>query len=258
LSALALKAGAAALWFALVAVWERISPAAREPHTAPRWRRARNGGLWLMNAMLNPLLGAPIALWATQTDVWTRPDWASGAAGIALDLIVLDAWMYAWHRLNHQTPLLWRFHAIHHRDEWLDATSAVRFHPGEIILSAFARAPVLILFDIAFTAVLAYETLALASAIFHHSNVRLSPSVERALRRALVTPSHHWLHHHAERRDTDSNYATILTLWDRVFGTYNQSPRTPALAIGLEGARDADLKSLLCAPFAADADARSV
>ncbi|MDX2238298.1 MAG: sterol desaturase family protein [Hyphomonadaceae bacterium] len=257
MSALALKAAATALWFALVAVWERISPAAREPQTAPRWRRARNGGLWLMNALLNPLLGAPIALWATQTDVWTRPDWASGAAGIALDLIVLDAWMYAWHRCNHESPFLWRFHAIHHRDEWLDATSAVRFHPGEIILAAFARAPVLMLFDITLAAVIVYETLALASAIFQHSNVRLSQGLERSLRRVIVTPSHHWLHHHAQRRAADSNYATILTMWDRAFGTYNAAPRTPSLSIGLEGARDAGLPSLLRAPFAANAGARS-
>ncbi len=256
MSALALKAAATALWFALVAAWERISPAACEPQTAPRGRRVRNGGLWLMNALLNPLLGAPIAVWATQTDVWTRPDWAAGAAGIALDLLMLDAWMYVWHRLNHEAPLLWRFHAIHHRDEWLDATSAVRFHPGEVILSAFARAPVLIVCDVSFVAVIAYEALALASAIFHHSNVRLAPGVERTLRRVIVTPSHHWLHHHAKQRDTNSNYATVLTLWDRLFGTYNRAPRTPGLTIGLEGARDEGLSSLLRAPFAADAGAR--
>ena len=132
-----------------------------------------------MNSALSPLIILPIAAWAAQTDVWTRPDEAKGWARLALDFLILDLWLYAWHRLNHEWPLLWRFHQVHHRDEFLDATSAVRFHPGEVLLSAIARAPIIVLADISFASVLAFETLTLLAAVFHHSNARLPRRVER-------------------------------------------------------------------------------
>ncbi|MBI1252571.1 MAG: sterol desaturase family protein [Alphaproteobacteria bacterium] len=186
--------------------------------------------------------------------MWTRPNAANGWIGLGADLLILDLWAYVWHRLNHAWPLLWRFHQVHHRDEFLDATSAVRFHPGEVLISAVARAPIIILTDISFISVLAFETLVLLAAVFHHSNARLPPRIETALCIFVVTPSHHWVHHHAQRADTDSNYGTVLTMWDRLFGSLSATRRSPDMTIGVEGQRDAPLLALAALPFRAGSD----
>ena len=109
-------------------------------------------------------------------------------------------WIYWWHRANHELPFLWRFHAVHHYDELLDTSSAVRFHFGEVALSALARAGVIVLLDLPLASVVLFEGLVLMAAIFHHSDARLPPAIERPLSRVIVTPSIHWVHHHARRR----------------------------------------------------------
>ena len=103
-------------------------------------RLLRNGALWLLNSGLSPLLVVPLTAWAASVSLDWRPPWWSGWGGLLLDLLLLDFLIYWWHRANHELPFLWRFHEVHHRDEFLDATSAVRFHFGEILLSALARA----------------------------------------------------------------------------------------------------------------------
>lgn len=235
-------------WFAALAAGERLWPAAPRPPGSDRRRLARNLGLALANGVMNPLLTLPIAITAASLQLWTRPELAPWAA-LALDLILLDVWIYFWHRLNHEWKLLWRFHRIHHLDEFLDASSAVRFHPGEVLLSALARAPLIVAADISIAAIVVFDALVLASTVFHHSNLRLPAALERALRLVIVTPSHHWVHHHARRADTDSNYATVLTLWDRLFGTWSRTKRTPDLAIGVEAEHDAPLPELTILPF---------
>jgi sterol desaturase/sphingolipid hydroxylase (fatty acid hydroxylase superfamily) len=97
--------------------------------------------------------------------------------------------------------------------------------------------------------ILAFETLVLISAIFHHSNLRLPPALEKALSFVVVTPSIHWVHHHAVRADTDSNYSTVLSLWDRLFASRSRTPRTPTMPIGVEGRREENLGGLLMLPF---------
>ncbi len=178
-----------------------------------------------------------------------RPLWWSGGPGLLLDLILLDGWIYGWHRINHVVPLLWRFHEIHHLDEHLDASSALRFHFGEVILSAFVRAAVIFILNIPLSSVLVFETLLLVVTVFHHSNLRLPQALERALSKVIVTPGLHWVHHHAKREDTDSNYATILSVWDLVFASRSASTRWPAMKIGVEGNSDASLPRLIIKPF---------
>ena len=173
----------------------------------------------------------------------------NGGWAIVADIILLDLWIYAWHQVNHRIPLLWRFHEIHHLDEFLDATSAVRFHAGEVLISAFVRAPVIIVLDMPLASVLAFETLVLMAAVFQHSNLRLPIRLERALALVIITPSIHWVHHHAVRQDTDSNYGTILSLWDRLFGTLSPTPRTPELTIGVERLHDNAFWTLMLRPF---------
>lgn len=255
---IAWKMAALAGWVGLLFLWERVSPAAPWPAGdggfLPGWRRlARNGGLWVVNSALSPLIFVPVAAIAAGLG----PDWRSGAEWLPgpawmllIDLLILDIFTYWWHRANHEVPLLWRFHRVHHYDRFLDTTSAVRFHAGEVLISAAVRgALVVALFDIPFATVVLFEGLLVASAAFHHANIALPAAFERAMARVWVTPSIHWVHHHAVRRDTDSNYCALLSVWDRVFGSASRTDRTPNMPIGLEGeGRDPSLSHLLLAP----------
>jgi sterol desaturase/sphingolipid hydroxylase (fatty acid hydroxylase superfamily) len=251
---LAYKGIAIAAWFAFLFLAERALPAAprRDGTPATRWfgdprRLLRNAVFWAINAALGPLIVIPVTVWATAQGLGWRP-WA-GWTGFALDLLVLDLWIYAWHRANHRIPFLWRFHGVHHLDQFLDTTTAGRFHAGEVVLSALARTVPIILLGMPLESVLTFEALVLAAALFHHSNLRLPAGFERALSWLVVTPSIHWVHHHAVRRDTDSNYATVLSVWDHVFRSRSQTRRTPEMEIGMEGAGEETLPRLLLRPF---------
>jgi len=211
-------------------------------------RVAKNLSLAGLNAVISWAIVVPVSALAASQALGWRPDWWNGGAGLVLDLLLLDCWVYWWHRANHEVPLLWRFHEVHHLDQFLDASSALRFHFGEVLLSSIVRAGVIFLFSIPLTSVLVFETALAMATIFHHSNVRLWPRLERALSLVIVTPSIHWVHHHALRADTDSNYATILSVWDRVFGSRSATRRSPDMAIGVEGLADRSLLDLLKRP----------
>lgn len=243
----ALKAAAVGGWIVLILVAERLLPSVERQGG---WQRVgRNAGLWAINIVLSRLAVVPLTALAAGVGLGWRPDALTGGWSILADIVLLDLWIYAWHRINHTVPLLWRFHEVHHLDEFLDASSAVRFHAGEVLISACVRAPVIVLLDIPLASVLVFETLILVAAVFQHSNLRLPAGLERALSRIVITPSIHWVHHHAVRRDTDSNYGTILSIWDRLFGTLSPTPRTPDLTIGVERLHDRGFWALLLRPF---------
>jgi sterol desaturase/sphingolipid hydroxylase (fatty acid hydroxylase superfamily) len=243
-------------WLIAFLLAERLAPAAPSPTGGP-WTRAslarvaRNAVLWLVNVALSPLVVVPLTAWAATVAPAWRPIWWSGPAGLLADLLLLDFLIYWWHRANHEVPFLWRFHRVHHLDATLDASSALRFHFGEVLLSALARAGVIVVLAVPLTSVLAFEGLLLLATIFHHSNLRLPAGPEAALARIVVTPSIHWVHHHKVRRDTDSNYATILSLWDPLFKTRSATLRRPDMPIGVEGQDERALAGLIVAPFVA-------
>ena len=241
-----------ATWLVLLFVLERAMPAAAAPAGDGRWgwrRLLRNVGLWLVNTGLSPLIVIPVSLWATGQSFGWRPDWWGGWPALLVDLLVLDFLIYWWHRANHVVPLLWRFHEIHHLDHFLDTTSAVRFHFGEVLLSALARAMIIVVLDIPFVSVVAFEAVVLLAAVFHHSNLRLPPGLERVLSRVIITPSIHWVHHHAVRSDTDSNYGTLFSFWDPLFGSRSPTRRTPDMPIGVERSAERPLLDLFVRPF---------
>jgi sterol desaturase/sphingolipid hydroxylase (fatty acid hydroxylase superfamily) len=243
--------------FALaVLIFERLFPAARPlaaAHLASLRDRAlrlvKNVSLAAVNAILSPLVVLPLSVLAAQWALPWRPAWWSGTAGLMIDLVLLDAWIYWWHRGNHRIPFLWRFHEVHHLDEFLDATTAVRFHFGEVLLSAAVRAVVIFILAVPIANIVVFETLLVIATIFHHSNLSLPPALEHALSRVIVTPSIHWVHHHAIRADTDSNYATILSLWDPLFRSRSATSRSSEMRIGVEAHRDEDLAQLVVRPF---------
>ena len=254
---LSFKAVLVGAFLVLFLIYERVRPAVDHPllvrfrgASAAAWRRlVRNAGLFGINLVVGPLIVLPITLWAGQFTLGLRPAWLDGWIGLAFDLVLLDFWIYWWHKANHEVPLLWRFHQVHHFDELLDSTTALRFHFGEVVLSALVRALVIIAFDIRLSSVLLFEALVLMSAIFHHSDARLPPRLEQALARVIITPSIHWVHHHAVRADTDSNYGTIFSFWDPLFRSRSRTKRWPSMPIGVEGRRDRPLLRLIITPF---------
>ncbi|MGP1283452.1 MAG: sterol desaturase family protein [Parasphingopyxis sp.] len=241
-------AGALALWIALVFALERLA-AADTPPADNRRRIARNIGLGLIALATAPLLLTVTGRIASGVDPLVPLAGLGALGALLVQLLVLDIWTYGMHRAYHEIPFLWRFHAPHHLDEHLDASSAFRFHLGEILISAAMRLIPALAFGIDAATLLLFEAILTANAVFHHSNIRLPARFERLLSLVIVTPSIHWRHHRNIRADTDSNYTAILSLWDRLFGSRNPKPRRIGMAIGVEGERDRSFGKLLVYPF---------
>jgi sterol desaturase/sphingolipid hydroxylase (fatty acid hydroxylase superfamily) len=209
-----------------------------------RWRaRTRHGA---MNLALGALNIAMVAVgfstaWLTVTQ-WAETHrfgvlhWLAlnDAWHAALAVFLLDAWTYAWHRLNHRVPLLWRFHRLHHADQAMDVTTASRFHTGEIALSSILRLPVLAVIGCRIEELALYEVLLFAVVQFHHANIGLPGWLDRVLRAVIVTPAMHKVHHSIVRAECDSNYSSLFSWWDRVFRTLRivANPRKIVFGVG--------------------------
>lgn len=231
----------------LLLVLERMIPMAKV--VGGLKRVAKNLSLAGLNAVLSWAIVVPVSAFAASHALGWRPLWWGGWTGLLLDILLLDVWIYWWHRANHVWPLLWRFHEVHHLDEFLDASSALRFHFGEVLISSLVRAAVILVMGVPLLSVVVFETLLALNTMFHHSDIRLPPRLERALSHVIVTPSIHWVHHHAIRQDTDSNYASLLSVWDRLFASRSTTVRTPDMPIGTEGLTDRALPGLIARPF---------
>jgi sterol desaturase/sphingolipid hydroxylase (fatty acid hydroxylase superfamily) len=241
------KAGIIPVVFVVLFVLERLFPVARWLDGATRI--VKNLGLAVLNFVAAPLIVIPITALAASHALDWRPDVWSGWFGLALDILLLDLWIYWWHRFNHEVPFLWRFHEVHHLDEMLDTTSALRFHFGEVMLSSLVRALVVFALAMPLSSVVIFEIIVLCSALFHHSNLRMPAAFERGLSAFIVTPSIHWVHHHAKRVDTDSNYSTVLSLWDFVFGSRSKTRRSVDMPLGVENTNERGLLGLILKPF---------
>ncbi|MDG1249962.1 MAG: sterol desaturase family protein [Gammaproteobacteria bacterium] len=177
----------------------------------------------------------------------------STSAGIIIALIIIDLWQYLWHRMNHRIPALWRFHRVHHCDTEMDTSSAVRFHTGEILISGLTRAPLILVFGLSIEHLIIYEIVALPVILFHHSNLRIPTSLDRVLRYIIMTPHMHRLHHSDQQQETDSNYSSLFSIWDRLFYSFQSQPLREDFKLGLGSAySDSDCNSLgglLALPF---------
>lgn len=218
---------------------------------------ARNLALGVINATITVVLFAGAMLYVTE---WSKENQfgllhrvaCSEVAMLVVGVIAIDAWQYLWHRINHRIPLLWRFHAVHHTDVELDASSAIRFHTVEIVLSAAARLAILPLLGLTMTQLALYEMILTPVVFFHHSNIRLPERVDRCLRWLIVTPRMHWVHHSTWQPETDSNYSSILSIWDRMFRSFRLRENPEEIELGLEGFEEDEWRSLrksLAVPF---------
>jgi len=215
-----------------------------------------NLGLAAVNAAVSYLFAFAILFvneWARAHDfgllnLIPLPAWLQWVAAIVL----FDCWQYWWHRINHRVPLFWRFHAVHHADAELDASSGVRFHTGEITFSFLARLVVIPLLGVTVPQLLVYEALSLPIILFHHSNVRLPARVDRWLRWMIVTPWMHYVHHSRWQPETDSNYSSFLSVWDRIFGSFRLREKPQEISLGLDQWQEHEwrrLPGMLAAPF---------
>jgi sterol desaturase/sphingolipid hydroxylase (fatty acid hydroxylase superfamily) len=247
--------------FAALVVLEGLRPL--RPSVEPKPRRvARNLGLAglgaaVLSGLQAPLL-IPVAEWARGEHLGllnrvTLPR----AAEIAAAVLLLDYTLWHWHWLTHRVPLLWRFHLVHHVDLDLDASTALRFHFGELALSVPYRLAQVVVIGADPLAVSLWQVLLLASILFHHSNVRLPAGLERVLVRLVVTPRMHGIHHSDYENETNSNWSSLLSAWDYVHGTLVLSVPQRAVAIGVPTYRDpreVTLGRVLALPFRTQRD----
>jgi sterol desaturase/sphingolipid hydroxylase (fatty acid hydroxylase superfamily) len=252
----ALRLGVFLAMFAALALWEAAAPA-RRPRLSrlARWRA--NLGLAIVNGLVVRVLlpGSALAFAALAAqEGWGLlnrievPAWLALVAGV----VILDLVIYLQHVLFHAVPALARLHAVHHADPDFDLTTGIRFHPVEILLSTLIKLAAVAAIGAPVLAVLVFEVLLNATAMFNHANVSLPAWLEPWVRRVLVTPDMHRTHHSVIEAERNSNYGFCLSVWDRWLGTYTHAPRG-ALDIGLSGWRDPDsvatLGGVLRMPF---------
>ena len=212
-----------------------------ESHDARRRSRLPNIALTVLVVVINVALSAVVAALAG-----TRGGIVNAIIGIA----ALGLAAYAAHVALHKSAFAWRFHRVHHSEDEVDVTTAFRQHPGETLWRVAWQLPPIVLLGIPFGVVVVYLTLSTLNAQLEHANLRVPERVDRVVRWLFVTPNMHKVHHSRAQHETDSNYANIFSLWDRLFGTYTGSTDLESLRYGLDGFDEPEsFRRLLTLPF---------
>ena len=243
----------------VVVVWEYLAQF-RPVHMSILKRWVNNFGIGALGYLAEHALlfftGIGAALYAEDRDFGLLPTLSvPEPVLVVVSVLLMDMLFYWLHRLFHRVPLLWRIHAVHHSDTEIDASVAFRRHPLELVVNPLVMGPIILALGIPWVAILIFQASRAAVLFFEHANVAIHGVVDGWLRRFIVTPNMHRIHHSADCEETDSNYGDLLTWWDRLFGTYRASPKQPALTmtIGLEYFRSPDnarLDRMLLQPFA--------
>ena len=246
--------------FCVMIIWEYVSPR-RKQNINRKQRWPINLGLAAFNmAIMRVSIGsmAYLSAVAVADHRYGLLNWLDAPAwlSIMVTLLFLDFAIYCQHIVSHKWPLLWRLHQIHHTDLEFDATTAVRFHPLEIMISMLYKALCIILIGADPLAVIAFEIILNGAATFNHSNVNIPPAIDKKLRWLIITPDMHRIHHSTLPIETDSNYGFSISCWDRLFRTYTPEPQQPqtTMAIGLNPFRqqtELGFMRLLLLPFKA-------
>jgi len=243
----------------IVALWEVLSPR-RVLTTSKALRWANNLGLVFFNSfilrLLFPAAAVGVAVTASQQgwglfNIYQLSPWLTVIASV----VIMDFVIYLQHVMVHAIPALWRLHRVHHADPDYDVTTGARFHTLEIILSMLIKFATIVLLGPPVVAVVLFEVILNATAMFNHANVRLPAGVDRVLRWFVVTPDMHRVHHSTEDDEANSNFGFSLPWWDRLFGTYRDQPRGghEGMTIGIRKYRDAKdvswITGMLALPF---------
>lgn len=245
--------------FFVMALWEIMSP--QRQLTQPKMNRwVNNITLVFLNSLLLriifPAAAVGMAIFVNENqwgifNYYQLPLYLT----ISLSIIALDLIIYLQHVMVHAVPLLWRLHRVHHADLDYDVTTGARFHPIEIIISMLLKFAAIIILGAPVIAVLLFEIILNALAMFNHANIRIPVSIDNLLRWFIVTPDMHRVHHSVEDDETNSNFGFNLSLWDRIFGTYRHQPRNgqTGMTVGIHYFRDNkqtnQLPGMLTLPF---------
>jgi sterol desaturase/sphingolipid hydroxylase (fatty acid hydroxylase superfamily) len=244
-----LRVGAFVVAVALAFLLQRLTP-----HARLRGSWLVNGGLWLLNAVVLGLVcGAcafSVADWAAREHVGllhrtAAPTWLAMVGTV----VVLDLVSYGWHRANHRLEVLWRFHQVHHSDPTFTASTGLRFHPAELLLSLPIRLGAVILLGAPAVAVLAFEAVFTLANLVEHGDIDLPRRGERIFGRLFVTPALHRRHHTRVGPARDTNFGTIFSGWDRLFGTFTSSDSSASVDTGLPGLSQVTLAEALVLPL---------
>ena len=241
--------------FSAIAIFELVSPRLErdEMRGALKSRRwVTNLSILLLSSLalriIFPLAAVGTALWASSKGygLFNAVPLPAGVAGI-LSFVILDFAIWLEHVASHKVPLFWRFHRMHHADTGFDVTTALRFHPAEILVSMLWKAAIITLIGAPAFSVLIFEVVLNGTSMFNHANIGLPKKMERRVRAVIVTPDMHRIHHSIIRLETDSNYGFNFSFWDRLFRTYNDRPAAgeTGVEIGLPAWRDTAPSGLL-------------
>lgn len=234
---------AAKPWFTIVCfssfwIWETIQPF--DTGRTNRWRHAgRNTFIAILNTViLGAIFGTAtlgVASWSAERrfGLLYLIDMA-WPGRLLMAILLLDAWLYVWHRLNHMTPMLWRFHRMHHSDREMDVSTATRFHFGEHLSSATLRLMMIPVIGASTSELVAYETLVVLATMFHHANISLG-KMDGLVCWLFVTPRMHQIHHSRKRSEADSNYSVLFSVWDRIAFTYHIKESDARIELGVDG-----------------------
>lgn len=226
----------------LILAWSELRWPRRKLSVKRSQRWVANIGLSIINSiaikLLIPFAGVGAALWANANGLGlfnylNLPAFSE----LLLFILIFDLAIYWQHRIFHLVPIFWRFHRVHHTDEDYDLTTGSRFHPGSILISAMIKVGLVIVFGASALAILAAEILLNLTSMFNHSNLRLPERVDGFLRRFIVTPDMHRIHHSRQVVEHNRNFGFNFSFWDRLFGSYLQSPEKSQefMEIGISG-----------------------
>lgn len=234
--------GCFAFWFGA----EFLIPR-RNPKFPVARRRIANLVVWIVNVLVAGFVFTSPAVFRNQLSVafgLPLPAWplADGWLSLATAFLLLDLLRYAVHRCQHAVPWLWRFHAVHHSDPDVDVTTSVRHHPIESLIAASVYWLAVLVLDIPAIVVATHALAVFVAAAATHTNVRFPVWVERALQPVVITLDLHLIHHSVVYEEANSNYGAVLSIWDRLFGTFTPAPRgrIEHLAFGVSEVSDAD------------------
>jgi sterol desaturase/sphingolipid hydroxylase (fatty acid hydroxylase superfamily) len=240
-----------------VLLWSEYLRPLRRRVEAKLPRLARNLAVSVVGAAIVQLVEIPLVMPLSSAvgrrgwgilNLFQLPEWAE----VILAVILLDYTLYVWHVLTHRVPLLWRFHLVHHVDLDLDASTALRFHFGELLFSVPWRAAQVIVIGVSPTSYLVWQGLVFFSILFHHSNVALPIKLERWVVRLVVTPRMHGIHHSVVRGETDANWSSGLALWDWLHGTLMLNVPQQEITVGVpayQDKREVTVGKILLMPF---------
>ncbi len=242
----------------LCAVWEWKMP--RKVLTQNKtYRWLNNLGLIGFNSLclslLMPIVAFGMAHYAEQHELGLFNQWQLPAiVEIFAAVIILDFVIYLQHLVFHRVPWLWRLHRMHHADQDIDVTTGTRFHPLEILLSMWIKIACTLMLGISPLAIIVFEIVLNVSAMFNHSNGYLPLKLDKLLRKIIVTPDMHRVHHSVITQETHSNFGFFLSVWDRLFHTYRAQPKLghQRVKIGIplfQSAKEQRLDNMLSQPF---------